>query len=142
MIFQLSSSKRKKRKAKAFKYIFMTNNLRIEYMVRECVPKVGRENQGKEIVRGKERQNVQFTLYLTVPLIFYSIPVTMYRSTPQGVPKSNCCSIQHQDLVIRFFGFFCSLCFALVLFLLEFFVGWLVVRFFWLVFFYDHRHEC
>lgn len=34
-------------------------------MVRECVPKVGRENQGKEIVRGKERQNVQFTLYLT-----------------------------------------------------------------------------
>lgn len=46
--------------------MFMANNLRTEYLVRECVPKVGRQNQGKEIVREcmPERQNVQFTLYL------------------------------------------------------------------------------
>lgn len=28
-----------------------------------------------------------------IPLMFYSFPVTIYCNTPQGVPKSKCCSI-------------------------------------------------
>lgn len=77
----LSLSKIKTIKARAFKCIFMVNDLRIEYLLRNSVPKVGRQDQGKEIVIEKlchkgRRSSPPFTQQIQV--MFYYIPVTIY----------------------------------------------------------------
>lgn len=110
----------------------MTNNLRIEYLVRKCVPKVGRQNQGKEIVRGNLCQKDSMsTLHFTwqIPLMLYSISVTAFCSTPQGIPKSKCCSIHSPTP--RFGGgvFFVCFCGFWGVFVCFFLVGWFLFYF-------------